>query len=221
MGRSLAWFVVESTELDQIVAALEVKRTGRFGAQSVFPLSARQLPDGRTLLLSTNSDEPSFKAKNLAVISRLGRTFSGSLEEHVMFSAFAAWGKGRKAWSVQHQGEEDVLNLKTTGKPPKLYSELRDAALERQRTENEDVDHVFDLSLELARRCANVDLDADLGDGQAGGFEELDIGFWKRLWNRTFWWRLLFLFLAGCLLFGYAMRLIAKALLWLVEMAGW
>jgi hypothetical protein len=116
MGRSLAWFVVESDDAAGITTALHVKLTGRRGPHERFPLALQRLPNERSLVISTNVDEPLFKSKQLGSISRLGRTFSGSLSETVMFSAFAAWSKGRKTWSVEHQGDDDLLHLKSTGK---------------------------------------------------------------------------------------------------------
>jgi len=222
MGISGAWFIVESGGIDHVAAALDVKRTGRHGQQCDFPICARTLPDGRLLVVSRNCDEPVFSTRKLATVSRLGRTFSGALEEHVMFSAFTAWGKGRKAWSVQHQGDDGPLNFKTSGRPPKDVVALRDVALDRQRSEGEDseVDHVFEVSLELARRYAGIDprnVDADT----AGTFEQLDIGFWRRCWERTFWWRLGFGFLGGLALFILALVGVMRVLVWIMEILGW
>lgn len=218
MGRSFAWVVVESGDAAAIAAALDVKLTGRRGAQSQYPLSLQRLPDGRTLVLSTNVDEPLFKTKPLGAISRLGRTFSGSMSETVMFSGFAAWSGGRKTWSIEHQGDDNPLHLRSTGKLPKDDVALKDAALRQQREagEESDVDRVFELALDLARRHARID-PYEIGDGE---FEELHIGTWRELWRKTFWWRLLFVFLAGCAVFGLAMRVLAKAMFWIAEKLG-
>jgi hypothetical protein len=221
MGRSLAWFVVDS-DLDLVAAALDVKRTGKSGAHHDLSLCARTLPDGRVLVLSRNCDEPLFKPGKLGAVTRLGRTFSGALEEHVMFSQFTAWGKGRKSWSARHQGEEDTLHLKATGRPPKDFTALRDAALERQRAEGPgaEVDHLFDLPQELARHYTGIDFDGEASPELAGDFEQLDIGFWRRLWQRTLWWRIALMFLGGGALFIFGMFQIIRVLEWLVRQVG-
>lgn len=218
MGRSLAWFVVESGDAAAIATALDVKLTGRRGPREKFPLALQRLPDGRSLVISTNVDEPLFKSKQLGSISRLGRMFNGSMSETVMFSGFAAWSKGRKTWSIEHHGDDDLLHLKATGKLLREDLALKDAALELQRAagENAEVDHVFELALDLARRHAALDPN-DIGDGE---FEELHIGAWRELWRKTFWWRLAFMLLAGFIAFFAAMNLIAKALFWIATKIG-
>jgi len=220
MGRGLAWFTVESAELAGIAVALDVKVTGRRGLRKELPLAARKLPDGRWLVVSDNCDEPLFKTKNLAVVSRMGRTFSGMFEEHVMASAFAAWGKGRKAWSIQHQGDDDPLHLKTTGKLPNDIAALKDAALEKQRREGDDAegDYLFEMVDDFARSQAGLDPEIDFDEGE---FEQLHIGFWRELWRRTFWWRLLFVFLAGGALFFYGLSWLGTLMYWLLDTLGW
>ena len=220
MGRGLAWFMVKSASLDEIAAALDVKATGRRGPRANFPLAARQLADGRWLVISSNCDEPLFATKYLAAIARMGQTFSGMFEEHVMASAFAAWGKGRKAWSVRHQGDDAPLHLKITGKPPREVVTLKNAALEKQRQAGDeaDCDYLYELSLELVPLHTGLDPSLDF---DAGEIEELSIGFWRELWRRAIWWRLLFVFLAGTALFGYGLAWLLKLLRWLLEYLGW
>ena len=218
MGKSQAWFVVESADAAAIAAALDVKLTGSRGLDRKFPLALCRLGDGRILVVSTNADEPLFKSKQLCAVSKFGRAASGFLEEHVMASGFACWSGGRKTWSVSHQGDDNPLHHKTTGKLPREDAALLNAALERQRSagENAEEDHLFELPLELARRHASIDPNV-IGDGE---FEQLHIGFWRDLWRRTLWWRILFLFLAGGVVFILGMTVIAKALNWLFEQAG-
>jgi hypothetical protein len=218
MGRSLAWMVVESGDAAAIAAALDVKLTGRRGPVGNFPLALLRLADGRSLLISSNADEPLFKSRQLGAIAGLGRAFSGALEEHVMASSFACWSRSRKTWSVAHQGDDDPLHLKTTGKLPSDVAALRDAALERQRAAGAEAeeDHLFELPLELARRYAMVDPN-DLPDGD---FEQLHIGFWRELWRRTLWWRLLLVVFAGFAVLFAGSTVLVKALYWLAEQAG-
>jgi hypothetical protein len=220
MGRALAWFTVESAELAGIAAALDVKVTGRRGQSGEFPLAARKLTDGRWLVVSSNCDEPVFSTKNLTGISRLGRTFSGIVEEHVMACGFAAWGKGRKSWSIQHQGENDPLHLKISGKLPQNIAALKDAALESQRRDGDEagIDYLFEFLIDLVQPQTGLDPNVDF---ESGEFEQLHTGFWRELWRRTFWWRLLFVLLAGGMLFIYGMIWFGESLRWLLESLGW
>jgi hypothetical protein len=218
MGVALAWLVVESGDAAAIAAALGVRLTGQRGPLKKFPLALLRLADGRSLVVSTHADEPVFKSKQMGAMSALGRVFIGHLEEHVMASGFETWSRGRKTWSVAHQGDDDPLHLKTTGKLPPNDAKLKATALERQRAavEEPEEDHLFELSLELARRHAMLDPN-DLPDGE---YEQLHIGVWRELWRRTFWWRLLFVFLAGAAVYFAGIRLVVQILVALAEQIG-
>ena len=208
-----------TAQLADIAAALDVKVTGRHGPRKDFPLAARKLPDGRWLVVSGNCDEPLFQTKKLALISRLGQTFSGMFEEHVMTSGFAAWGNGRKTWSLLHKGDNEPLHLKSTGKLPRDVADLKDAATEKQRHQGNDAegDYLYELVIDLVLPHAGLDPDVDFDDGE---FEELGLGFWRETWRRTFWWRFAFVIVAGGLAFIFAMKWLGKLLFWILGSLG-
>ena len=220
MGTGLAWFTVESADLSDIAAALGVKVTGRRGPRQKFPLAARRLGDGRWLVISSHCDDPLFSSKRLTAISRMGRTFSGMLEEHVMTSGFAAWGKGRKAWSVLHNGDDEPLHLRITGKLPQDIAALKDAALQKQRGQGDeaDADYLYELSVDLIAQHTGLNPDTDFDDGE---FEQLRFGFWRELWRRTFWWRLLFGLLGGLAVMTAGLVVVAKMLHRILAWLGW
>jgi hypothetical protein len=204
MGRSLAWLVIDSSDIDGIAAELGVKRTGKAGALADFRLTVCSLSDGRALIVSNNCDEPLFSGKRAAQLSRRGRVVWAAMEEHVMFSASAAWASGRRLWAVTHKSEESTRHLAVTGKVTSDFAALKQAAFDEQDREDgsaAEVDHVFDLPLQYARAQTGLDVEENFGVAERG-FEQLDVGFWKRGWRATFWLRLLLgvfgsLYLAG------------------------
>jgi hypothetical protein len=208
MGRSLSWLVIDSPDADGIAAELGVKRTGKSGAIPDFGLMAHPLADGRVLLVSNHVDEPLFSGKRLALLSKRGRLVTAKMEEHVMFSSCAAWDGGRKCWSVTHDSEKEPRHLAVTGKVPKELAPLKQAALEAQDLEDKtdaEVDHVFDVPLQVARAQTGLDVEQDFGVPQ-DSFQELNVGFWKRAWRATFLWRWILGFFGGLYLLGWIAR---------------
>jgi len=208
MGRSLAWLVIDSSDVDGIAAELGLKRTGKTGAIADFALKMCSLPDGRVLIVSNNSDEPLFSGKRAAQLSKRGRVVTAAMEEHVMFSGCAAWTSGRKLWAVTHKSEESPRHLAVTGKVTSDFAALKRAAFEEQDVEDgsaAEVDHVFDLPLRYARAQTGLDVEENFGVAERG-FEQLDVGFWKRGWRATFWLRVLIGVFGGLYLAGWIFR---------------
>lgn len=208
MGRSLYWLVIECSDADGIAAELGVKRNGKAGAIADFALMSCPLPEGRVLLVSKDFDEPLFTGKRLATLSQRGRIVAARMEEHVMVSSCAAWASGRKIWSVTHDSEKSPRHLAVTGKVPEDFAPLRQAAFAAQDHEDSTdaaVDHVFDLPLHYARAQTGLDVEEDFG-AATNSFQELDVGFWKRAWRATFWWRLLIGLGGGLYLAGWITR---------------
>lgn len=208
MGRSLFWLVIECPDADGIAAELDVKRTGRAGASSDFALMSCTLSEGRVLLVSKHFDEPLFTGKRLAKLSQRGRIVATRMEEHVMASSCEAWASGRKIWSITHDSEKSPRHLAMIGKIPKDLAPLRQAAFDAQDREDStdpEVDHVFDVPLHFARAQTGLDVEEDFGVAP-NAFQELDIGFWKRTWRSTFWWRLAFGLAGGLYLAGWIAR---------------
>jgi len=208
MGRSLSWLVIESADADGIASELGVKRTGKTGGLPDFGLMAQVLPDGRVLLVSNHVDEPLFSGKRLALLSKRGRLVLAKMEEHVMFSACAAWDGGHKSWSVTHDSEKGPRHLAVTGKIPKEFAPLEQAALEAQDLEDKtdaEVDHVFDVPLHFARAQTGLDVEQDFGIA-ADAFQELNVGLWKRAWRATLLWRWILGFFGGLYVLGWIAR---------------
>lgn len=79
-----------------------------------------------------------------------------SVSEFCMHSSIAKYTPISKRWSVAHHGDgNDPVHLKITGQPPKIFSEIRDEVLQRQRNQIVDavkVDAVPDELKAIAER---------------------------------------------------------------------
>ena len=119
-----------------------------------------------------------FKRKELSrrTLGKFSETFPllyGFVEEHVMFSTVAAWESGKEVWSIMHDAQKGILDLKVKGTPPGNFTAIRDRLLAQQNTEGveePEVDHVFDIPVEVAKELTGWDIDAT----NQGAFEVLE-----------------------------------------------
>lgn len=183
MGYSLSWIAVKGRPDREIRQLLGLKSTGKYGTYGEHRIAGKDLRNGWYILIANECDDPITKGEILAEISKGCRAVACSIEEHVMFSSCAFWENGRKAWSVQHRGDEGAFDLVTTGKLPESYSLLKKELIEKQKSEGgeqADVDHVFDLPLELAKQYVGFRHDEGAGDTENGTYEILDAGLLQK-----------------------------------------
>jgi hypothetical protein len=74
------------------------------------------------------------------------------VNETVMWCSAEYWSGGRSRWKATHRGDgDDRFDLTVEGDLPPGFAEIRDRHFQAQRDDGEDVDHVFEIPLELAR----------------------------------------------------------------------
>lgn len=122
--------------------------------------TARLIKSGWTVLWA---EDETFGIKSrdlIAALSEKAGLFHCHVNETVMWSSSEFWSHGGSIWKVSHAGDgEDRFDLNTEGDPPSEFSTVRDRCFKAQNTED-DVDHVFDIPLELAR----INIDFSHGD---------------------------------------------------------
>jgi hypothetical protein len=99
----------------------------------------------------------------------------------MMFSSCAFWKDGKRLWSVKHSGDEGVFNIVRSGKVPRQYASIKKALVEKQKSdggEKADVDHVFELPLQLAKDL--VGFRHDEPDSTGGSYELLELNYFER-----------------------------------------
>ncbi|MDO8505361.1 MAG: hypothetical protein Q7S48_02190 [bacterium] len=155
MGYSLSWIAVQGHPTDEIKEFFGLKTTGTYGRYGKHALVGRALSDGWYLLIANTCDDKIIRDEILESLSKDCQIVACSIEEHVMFSASALWKKGKKIWSVTHNGEEDSFDIAEHGNIPASYSALKNQAIAEQKAEGDTdmmVDHLFDLPLLLAKQ---------------------------------------------------------------------
>ena len=174
MGVSLSWIAVKGCPPQAVNKTLGLQPTG---TKEDFPesrLSATQLPTDFYLVVF-NRDELS--PSSLRKFSEAFPLLYSFVEEHVMFSTVAAWESGKEVWSLVHDAQKGILDLKVKGTPPGNFAAIRDRLLAQQDAEGieePEVDHVFDVPVEVAKELTGFRYDQSIDGIAPGAFEVLE-----------------------------------------------
>jgi hypothetical protein len=188
MGYSLSWVAVKAGP-QAVYAALNVQPTGQrqrgfFDRPGMPDLSsAKRIPPlprnlcaalhlgGRTIVIFNRKE---LKDRQLAAVSRVAETIYCFVEEHVMVSVAALWRDGKQIWRVTHDGQEGVKHLSVEGDAPPALASIREKYVAKQAAETEeDVDHISDIPVELARELTGFRHDQEIFGASVEHFEML------------------------------------------------
>ncbi|MEI7594068.1 MAG: hypothetical protein WCK41_12735 [Actinomycetes bacterium] len=89
-------------------------------------------------------------------------------------SSFATgWMNGVEKWLVFHDAQQSSNHLVTDGELPDGYTSILDAKLREQADEGDDVDHIFDVPIDLFASLTGIRYDMDLPDSTGEDYETL------------------------------------------------
>lgn len=123
---------------------------------------APEMPDGEwwiaklkrsgwTILWSEDKGFGESTVEKIAELSRKYATYICEVNETVMWSSAAFWKDGQQIWKVTHAGDgEDIFDLSETGALPDGYLNLKQTHTLAQQNDGDDVDHIFEVPLDLA-----------------------------------------------------------------------
>jgi hypothetical protein len=177
MGYSVSWAAVKGSTPTVVLKALSLRGTGSTEEIPESEITGTELPGGWYMIVSQRDCLEFTKDKALQRLSSLGEVIACFVEEHVMCSFAACWRGGQRVWSVYHDsGGSSIFHLDIKGEPPPQFAEIRD----RLRSEQEaaggkkvEVDHIFDVPVELARSVAGYRHDQDIPELGELAFEVL------------------------------------------------
>ena len=176
MGFAITWLAVKRGGMDQVLARLSLNRTGRFEDDPESPFSTARLTSGWQLLWINDYDAPVLAAEHLKVISCDQDILVCRVEEHIMASSAELWSSGQVAWSISHVGTNGPVGLDIVGQPPASFVAIRQDLEATQIAEggmSADVDHIFDIPLQVARSLVGFKHDEDYEGAIEGRFEVL------------------------------------------------
>ncbi|MCG7574813.1 hypothetical protein MHM39_14670 [Phaeobacter sp. CNT1-3] len=105
---------------------------------------------GWTILWSEDENFGGSVQAEIAELSQTHQTYICEVNETVMWSSSELWEKGQQVWKVTHAGDgEDRFNLSEIGELPENYTALKQLHFLNQKQEEENVDHIFEIPLDL------------------------------------------------------------------------
>jgi hypothetical protein len=155
MGYSLSWLAVRQKSLTEVCGLLGLVDTGQTEEEPESGITAAALPNG-WLLITSNSTDLIFSGNKdlLKSVSTGSECIACFVEEHVMCSDTECWRDGSAIWSVMHAADQGLMDLETKGKLPPQFTEISQRLIGQQQKaggKKAEVDHLFDIPLELAQ----------------------------------------------------------------------
>jgi hypothetical protein len=172
MGFSLFWLAIKGASADDACAALGLTRAGGDSPYPDHTYSGAALPTGWYLVVGNDEGYEALLGKDMQALSGAHDVVACEVEEHVMFSSAASWHEGKRIWRLAHDSDKGIEHLDAEGQLPDDYETVRQE-FSAEQAEEEDVDYIFEIPLELARRLAGFKHDEVEVDGQDVSFEEL------------------------------------------------
>lgn len=155
MGLSLSWLAVKTDDLDRLFEIADIAPTAEADEWLESDFSGSGLQGGWYFLQAKGCDHPVISGDSLSKISTLGETIACSVEEHVMVSVAEGWNNGARSWTIAHNAQEGMLDLSADGRLPAHYEAIKDDFVAQQNAEggeDADVDFIFDIPLQVARK---------------------------------------------------------------------
>lgn len=166
MGCSISWVAVKGKAPERLLQELGLWPTAAMADYGREPFTGRTLPSGWFLLVFNRSEHKFIKPKSLATLSSNCDLVACSAEEHVMVSTSELWRDGRQIWRVEHDAQESIDHLNTSGALPDRYVAIQKQCAEEHEKaggKNADVDHFFDIPLKTAKTIVGFKHDDDDG----------------------------------------------------------
>lgn len=190
MGYSLSWLAVRNISGESVLDRLALHPTGARAEYATEKISGQPLPDGWFLVVARGCDHRIISESALSSVSVDAEVVACSIEEHVMVSSSEGWGGGKRLWRVDHDGQESMRDLTTSGSLPSPFAKLHAQALEDQDAEDagaREVDFFFEVPLVLAREIVGFKHDENIASLDYDGFEvfksSIAVRRWWQIWK--------------------------------------
>ncbi len=174
MGWSLSWAALKSGNLQTACATLGLRATGKREEAAESGIDGIQLPSGWYLI---QFDRNELKDRVLAHLSRSGEVVGCFVEDHVMVSWASGWRGRNKVWSVVHDCEKGRFHLDIKGEAPAELKAIAEQLIAKQQAaggEKAEVDYVYDVPAELAKKLTGYRHDQDMPGLTREVFEVLE-----------------------------------------------
>ena len=176
MGYAQSWLAVKGKPPEAVLETLGLRGTGAREAIAGSPVVGAELPSGWYLVVADGSGHRLMRDPIVQRLSAGCEVITTDVEEHVMVSVATGWKDGQRVWSVTHDAQRDMEHLHAEGELPAVFPSIRDRLRAEQQEaggRRADVDHLFDVPVELAQTLTGYRHDADIPGAVAEPFEVL------------------------------------------------
>lgn len=161
MGVAVGAVAVRSSDRRAVLELLGLEETGATISAADLPLGSKHwavatTPGGWVYIVGDFWRVDDWRLEDA---SSLGLTVVSSLEEHVMASDVRAYQDGAELWFVAHDPEDDPAHdprhLEARGDLPEAFASIRER-LWAAHDDDDDVDHLIEIPLELAKSTCGL-----------------------------------------------------------------
>lgn len=168
MGWRSAWIGVDGADLDELAAALGVRRTGAVEEDHFDPgLVGLRLGTWTIVFADGSAHFTRWSADDARRVSSMGPTLFLWQSDTSMVDEIRAFAAGEQQWAVEHA---ELGDLRVTGAPPPELDEIVEECRRRQAAETSEdgieADWLYEVAPELGRVITGFrhdDPDADDG----------------------------------------------------------
>jgi hypothetical protein len=172
MGFRVALIAVRGINADTLYERYGVRRTGQCEEIAESPVCGATVSTGWQLLYL--NDYPRPDSEVLAELSADAELLFCDANETCMSSFATGWENGVEKWIVFHDAQKSLTHLVTDGELPDLYASIRNTKLREQADAGGDVDHVFDVPIDLFAALTGIRYDRDLPNSTGEDYETLE-----------------------------------------------
>jgi hypothetical protein len=176
MGFAVSWIAISGKEPQRVLEELGLLRTGEKEEFPESEFTCASLPGSWFFVCANEFDSPIASEKALSSLSVGCKLVSCQLEEHVMFSSATCYSNGAQTWRIEHDAQQSIYHLSTTGSPPTQLDEAH--VMLKQEQDNAggadaDVDYIFDVPVTVAQAITSYRHDMDIEGADSEPFEVL------------------------------------------------
>lgn len=167
MGFSICYITTKATP-DQVLEHLALTATNEMQGMPDYDWWVAQSASGYTVFWSEDFEFGMNSHDKIEVLSKLEDVYLVEVHEGVMWSSCTHWHQGTQLWGVQHTGDgsdptdSSHFNLNISGTPPENFDGIKAKFFEAQKTDGEDMDHVFEIPIVLAEQISGFRYDKTL-----------------------------------------------------------
>lgn len=172
MGFRVALIAVRGLDAETLYQRYGVRRSGQREEIAESPVCGATVSTGWELLYLNDYPRPDSEA--LAKLSTNAELVFCDANETCMSSFATGWENGVEKWIVFHDAQQSLNHLVTDGQLPDRYNSIRDAKLPEQADDGDDVDHIFDVPIDLFAALTGIRYDMDLPTSTGEDYETLE-----------------------------------------------